>query len=285
MDAAAVHIWKRIAAIVTGAAALNGGIDRSRWTSEEMNMSNITPANASGFGEAPIRSASTHSFSRPAALIGGATALIALTAIATTLVVSRPAATEASAVAAAAAVSAQALSPQTQTTTVPADKTDKASQPMAQDDGDDKPMAKPVPAAKPSAQSSKPAARPERMAEPAAERSAAAPVCDTCGVVEAVTPYQQKGEGSGIGAVAGGVLGGVLGNQVGGGNGKKAMTVIGAVGGGMAGHEIEKRQRATTMYSVKVRMQDGTLRTLTQATAPTVGQKVTVEGSQVKARA
>jgi outer membrane lipoprotein SlyB len=100
-----------------------------------------------------------------------------------------------------------------------------------------------------------------------------------------VTPFEQKGEGTGIGAVAGGVLGGVLGNQVGGGNGKKAMTVLGAVGGGMAGHEIEKRQRSTTQYSVKVRMEDGTLRTLTQATAPTVGQKVTVEGTQIKARA
>jgi outer membrane lipoprotein SlyB len=277
VNAAAVHIWKRIAAIVTGAAALNVGIDRSRWTSEEMNMSNINPANASGFGDAPIRSASTHSFSRPAALIGGATALIALTAIATTFVVSRPAATEASAVA-AAAVAAQTLSSEPTSTKSNADTADKPGQPMAQDDGDDKPMAKPAPSSKPSP---KPVAKPA----PAAERSAAAPVCDTCGVVEAVTPYQQKGEGSGIGAVAGGVLGGVLGNQVGGGNGKKAMTVIGAVGGGMAGHEIEKRQRATTMYSVKVRMQDGTLRTVTQATAPAVGQKVTVEGSQVKARA
>jgi outer membrane lipoprotein SlyB len=246
-------------------------------------MSNITPApaNASGFGEAPIRVASTHSFSRPAALIGGATALVALTAIATTLVVSRPSATEAGAVA-AAAVSAQALLPDSK---APVTVNEKAGQPMAQDDGDEKPSAKPAPAKSPTPQrttAAKPAAQQPAPAERTAE---AAPVCTTCGVVEAVTPYQQKGEGTGIGAVAGGVLGGVIGNQVGGGNGKKAMTVIGAVGGGMAGHEIEKRQRATTMYSVKVRMQDGSLRTVTQATAPTVGQKVTVEGSQVKARA
>jgi outer membrane lipoprotein SlyB len=60
--------------------------------------------------------------------------------------------------------------------------------------------------------------------------------------------------------------------------------VIGAVGGGMAGHEIEKRQRATTMYSVKVRMQDGSLRTVTQATAPAVGQKVTVDGTGINGR-
>jgi outer membrane lipoprotein SlyB len=112
-----------------------------------------------------------------------------------------------------------------------------------------------------------------------------AAVCAQCGVVEAVTPYQQKGEGTGVGAVGGAVVGGLLGSQVGGGSGKKAMTVIGAVGGGLAGNEIEKRQRATTLYSVKVRMEDGTLRTLTQSTAPTVGQKVSVEGSTLKVRA
>ena len=67
---------------------------------------------------------------------------------------------------------------------------------------------------------------------------------------------------SGVGAVAGGVVGGLLGHQVGGGNGKKAMTVIGAVGGGVAGHEIEKQARATTVYKVTVRMDDGSLRTV-----------------------
>jgi outer membrane lipoprotein SlyB len=252
--------------------------------SEEITMSNIntntsTPAaaGASGFGEAPIRVGS--SFSRPAAIIGGATALVALTAIATTLAL-RPAAPPA-ADNATAAVAAQALLPSGKAAPAGDDK-------VAPDDGDDKPApkqaakdaAKPAPAktAAPRA-----AAKPQQTQATAAEKMAA--VCTTCGVIEAVTPFEQKGEGSGIGAVAGGVIGGVLGNQVGGGNGKKAMTVLGAVGGGMAGHEIEKRQRATTMYSVKVRMEDGTLRSVTQATAPTVGQKVTVEGSQIKARA
>ena len=60
----------------------------------------------------------------------------------------------------------------------------------------------------------------------------------------------------------------------GGGNGKKAMTVLGAVGGGFAGHEIEKQARATTVYKVHVRMDDGTTRTVTQSTAPTVGARI-----------
>lgn len=107
-------------------------------------------------------------------------------------------------------------------------------------------------------------------------------VCATCGVVEAVTPVTKKGEGTGIGAVAGGVVGGLLGNQVGKGNGKKAMTVVGAVGGGLAGHEIEKRARAETVYSVKVRMDDGSLRTTTQHQAPAVGQRVTLDGQTLR---
>jgi outer membrane lipoprotein SlyB len=81
------------------------------------------------------------------------------------------------------------------------------------------------------------------------------------------------------------VVGGLIGNQMGDGSGRKAMTVIGAVGGGAAGHEIEKRARGTTVYRVTVRMNDGSMQTITQNTPPTVGQKVTVSGGQVRARA
>ena len=107
-------------------------------------------------------------------------------------------------------------------------------------------------------------------------------VCADCGIVEAVRPVTRKGEGSGVGAVAGGVVGAVLGNQVGGGNGRKAMTVLGAVGGGMAGHEIEKRAKSETVYEVKVRMEDGSLRTITQATEPAAGSRVIVDGQSLR---
>jgi outer membrane lipoprotein SlyB len=110
----------------------------------------------------------------------------------------------------------------------------------------------------------------------------AAPVCTTCGVVESVQAVQRKGEGTGLGAVAGGVVGGVVGNQIGKGNGRKAMTVLGAVGGGFAGHEIEKRARAETVYSVRVRMNDGTLRTVTRQQPVAVGARVTVKGQTLR---
>ena len=131
---------------------------------------------------------------------------------------------------------------------------------------------KPVVVAKPTA-SLKPAASPKAVAPRVAAAS-----CPTCGVIEAVQAVKRKGEGTGLGAVAGGVAGAVLGHQVGKGHGRDAMTVIGAVGGGVAGHEIEKQARATTVYEVRVRMEDGTLRTLERATAPQVGQRVRMEG-------
>lgn len=118
---------------------------------------------------------------------------------------------------------------------------------------------------------------------PAAPKVAAAPVCHDCGVVESVRAVTKKGEGSGVGAVAGGVVGAALGNQVGKGNGRTAMTVLGAIGGGVAGNEIEKRTKSTTVQQVTIRMDDGSVRTLEQSTAPAVGARVQVEGGKLRA--
>ena len=51
--------------------------------------------------------------------------------------------------------------------------------------------------------------------------------------------------GTGIGAV----VGGLLGHAVGGGRGKTLTTVAGAVGGGYAGHQIEKSQQRNDVYT------------------------------------
>ena len=132
-----------------------------------------------------------------------------------------------------------------------------------------------------------PAADGAQKAVPAPQR-AAAPAravadCANCGTVESVVAVQQKGEGTGVGAVAGGLLGGVVGNQIGGGSGKTAATVIGAVGGGVAGHELEKRARSTTSFQVRVRMDDGTTRTVTQRQSAAVGSRVNVTSEGLKA--
>lgn len=121
-----------------------------------------------------------------------------------------------------------------------------------------------------------PAAAAARATEAAPLDTQNASVCAYCGVVEGVRAVQRKGEGSGVGAVAGGVVGAVVGHQMGGGTGKSAMTVLGALGGGLAGNEIEKRSKSSTEYEVRVRMDGGSLRTFTSATAPTLGAAVIV---------
>jgi outer membrane lipoprotein SlyB len=120
---------------------------------------------------------------------------------------------------------------------------------------------------------------------PLATQPAVVSVCKTCGVVEAVEAVQRQGKASGVGAVAGGVVGGALGNRMGAGSGKTAMTVLGAIGGGFAGNAIEKRAKAETVYRVKVRMEDGSVHTVTRAQTVAVGSRVTLQGQVLKVTA
>lgn len=113
---------------------------------------------------------------------------------------------------------------------------------------------------------------------PVAAQPVQAPVCASCGRVESVQAVQQAAPATGIGAVAGGVLGGVLGNQVGGGSGRTAATVVGALGGGYLGHTVEQRTRTTTAYQVRVRMDDGSVRTFTRSQPVAEGTAVRVDG-------
>ncbi|HEY6353125.1 MAG TPA: hypothetical protein VIY30_01430, partial [Burkholderiaceae bacterium] len=68
---------------------------------------------------------------------------------------------------------------------------------------------------------------------------------------------------------------------VGGGRGKDLATVVGAIGGGVAGNEAEKHYKSTTRYQLQIRMDDGSTRTVMQDAQMVVGQKVTVENGQV----
>ena len=143
--------------------------------------------------------------------------------------------------------------------------------------------AMPAPAADEPARSS--AGAPTRAAAKAGDRhvAAVASPCVECGVVESVRSVTRKGQATGLGAVAGGVVGAAVGNQVGKGNGRSAMTVLGAVGGGVAGHEVEKRARSHTVHEVRVRMDDGSLRTIEQVQPEAhAGDRVVVQGNTLK---
>jgi len=105
-----------------------------------------------------------------------------------------------------------------------------------------------------------------------------APVCSTCGRVESVQAVQQAAPATGVGAVAGGLIGGLLGNQVGKGSGRTVATVAGAVGGGYLGHTVEQRTRTNTVYQMRVRMDDGSVRTFTRSQPVAEGTPMRVEG-------
>ena len=109
--------------------------------------------------------------------------------------------------------------------------------------------------------------------------------CASCGTVVAISEVRQEGHGTGIGAVGGAVVGGLVGNQFGGGVGRGAMTVLGAVGGGFAGNSVEKHLRSTTAYSVHVRMESGKNRYFTYHEAPPFqqGEHVHIENGTLAA--
>lgn len=132
---------------------------------------------------------------------------------------------------------------------------------------------------------SAPKAKPAAHAAPAKAEPVAVmkAICANCGVVVAVTVVEVAGKGSGLGVVAGAVAGGLVGNQVGDGTGKDLATIAGVVGGAFAGNAIEKNATKTKRYDIVVKMEDGSERTLSQATDPALlnGQKVKIENDVV----
>jgi outer membrane lipoprotein SlyB len=98
-------------------------------------------------------------------------------------------------------------------------------------------------------------------------------------VVEAINVVEVKGEGSYLGMIAGGVAGALLGSQIGQGRGTTVAEVAGAAGGAYAGHEVEKRMKATKHYEVVVRLENGGSQTVSYAAQPgfAVGTRVKVE--------
>lgn len=117
-------------------------------------------------------------------------------------------------------------------------------------------------------------------------RTVQAAACVQCGEIESIRAVEVKGQASGIGAVAGGVTGAVVGSQFGHGSGRTALGVLGAAGGAYAGHEIEKNIKKSTSWRVSVRMDDGSLRMLSQSAQPAfaVGDKVKVVNGALVAR-
>ena len=105
-----------------------------------------------------------------------------------------------------------------------------------------------------------------------------AAACATCGVVDGYSIVKVQGQNNGVGAVAGGLGGALVGSQIAGRRNHTLGGIVGAIGGGLIGNAVETHQRTITEYDVRVRMADGSIRTVRQATIPNVGQRVNVEG-------
>lgn len=146
------------------------------------------------------------------------------------------------------------------------------------------PVSEPAPRYEPPAQVAAADMPPPPPAAPVAAETPRPPVCNTCGMVESVRAIHRQGSGSGVGAAAGGLLGGVLGHQLGNGRGQDLMTVVGAVGGALAGNQVEKNRSESTLYETTVRYDDGTTERLTQAHAPAwrQGDRVRVVNGSIR---
>jgi outer membrane lipoprotein SlyB len=102
--------------------------------------------------------------------------------------------------------------------------------------------------------------------------------CANCGNIESIRTITSRARGSGVGAAGGAVLGGLLGNQIGSGNGRSLATVAGAVGGAVLGNQVEGNMHAVHSYEIRVRLDDGTLRTFHQSSTPSwhTGERVRI---------
>jgi outer membrane lipoprotein SlyB len=131
-----------------------------------------------------------------------------------------------------------------------------------------------APEAKPVApQATAPASRPMEKHHVAAkpQHVQVAAACMDCGVIVDVKESEVLGKGTGIGAVAGGVGGAVLGHEIGGNS--RAGTAVGAVVGAVAGHQIERKAREHPKYEISVRMNDGTVKSITDESGSPVAWK------------
>ena len=122
-----------------------------------------------------------------------------------------------------------------------------------------------------------------------ANNTDSAPMEIRSGVVEQVTDTTIKSNHDQcIGAVVGGLGGLGIGALIGSGTGKAVAMVLGAIGGSVAGYEVQKHyDKPLPAYQIFVRTNTGVLVSVTQAANLgqfTKGQKVYIEGSGADAK-
>jgi len=104
------------------------------------------------------------------------------------------------------------------------------------------------------------------------------------GTVERIEVINRSASNNVAGTIIGGIVGGLIGAQIGGGSGRTAATIVGAAGGAVAGNAIEGRRRADhETFRVSVRLDNGTMRTVTQENIDDLrtGDRVRLDGNLI----
>jgi outer membrane lipoprotein SlyB len=140
----------------------------------------------------------------------------------------------------------------------------------------------PAPVA-PAPVSPRPAAPPPTFATPvpAAPPSEGRLVaCRDCAVVESIRVVDQPSGPAAAGAVAGAIAGAVFGDTIGKAHEKRVTRVLGALGGAVIGHEIQ-RSSTRTWYDASLRMPNGALKVVRHDRPPPyrVGQLVPLDAA------
>jgi outer membrane lipoprotein SlyB len=124
-----------------------------------------------------------------------------------------------------------------------------------------------------------------RPADPPQNQSVPPTSCALCGTVESIRTIEVRDEARDVGTGAGGLSGAAAGNRTDSGSGNTAMAILGTVAGAITGDEAERNVKKRYAYRVTVRMDDGSFRTVSLSSPPTlvVGDKVrVVEGKLVR---
>jgi len=108
---------------------------------------------------------------------------------------------------------------------------------------------------------------------PAAEERLVA--CRDCAVVESIRVVEKPSGPAAAGAVAGAIAGAVFGDAVGKAHEKHVTRVLGALGGAVIGHEVQRSAQGT-WYDVALRLPNGSLKVVRHDAPPPyrVGQLV-----------
>jgi len=108
------------------------------------------------------------------------------------------------------------------------------------------------------------------------------------GVIEQIVDTQiTSNQHQGVGAVLGGLAGVGIGSLIGAGTGRDVAMVAGAIGGALAGNEIQKKNdQPVPAQQIIVRTSSGVLVAVTQPYGPNlyVGQRVYLQGNGEGAR-